>query len=342
MKLAANQLSSHLKQQLAPVYLVSGDEPLLVQEAADHIRTAAQKKGYDECLRFTVDNSFDWSLFCEASVSDSLFSNQQMIVLRLTSTKFGDVGRKVLQTYLEKPSTEKILLLIADKLDAATQKTVWFKALDKVGVFLPIWPMQPAQLPGWISQRLQQQGLSADTQAVSLLADLTEGNLLSTAQMIERLSLLYPNTRITIEQVSEVGTDSARFNIFDLVDKILAGNALPILRVLNVLQEEGVEPILILWAITKEVRELAKMMQAMRSGQAMSQVLAAYRVWEKRKPLVSRTLNAHSAKTLDDALKMAAHIDLLIKGLAKGSVWDRLTDLALAGAGLRLPHVANG
>ena len=152
MKLNAYQLSPHLRQGLLPAYLVSGDEPLLVQEAADAIRSAAQQKGECECLRFTVDTHFDWSLFRQASVSDSLFSTRQIIVLRLTTAKLGDSGGKLLQAYLEKRSSDKTLLLIANKLDAATQKTAWFKTINQVGVFLPIWPLKPTEVSGWIQQ----------------------------------------------------------------------------------------------------------------------------------------------------------------------------------------------
>lgn len=336
MKLSSYQLSAHLKQNLSPAYLVSGDEPLLVQEAADEIRTAIKAAGFNECLRFTVDSSFDWSLFREASVSGSLFSEQQLIELRLMTTKLGDVGRKVLEAYFLNPPSDKRLLLIADKLDAATQKTVWFKTFNKVGVFLPIWPLQPAQLPTWIEQRLRQLGFSAEPSGVKLLAELTEGNLLSTAQCIEKLSLLYPKGTLTFEQIREMGADSARYNVFDLVDKVLHGEPSAILRVLRVLREEAIEPTLILWAITKEVRTLIPLMQAMQGGQSLQQVLNTPKIWEKRRPLLARALKSHSEKTLYDALQIATQIDLLIKGMAVGSVWDALSDLSLATAGIRL------
>lgn len=332
MKLTLNQLSTHLKQKLAPIYLVSGDEILLVQEAADAILKAAKGAGYHECIRFTVDAQFDWSLFREASISDSLFSDRQCIQLRLTSAKLSEAGKNILAAYLQKPSSDKCLLLIADKLDAAVQKTAWFKLLNNAGVFLPIWPLQPAQLPDWIKQRLHQVGLSADTASIHLIAELTEGNLLSTAQMIEKLSLLYQG-RVTFKQIREMSADSARYNVFDLVDKMLQGEVDAILRVLRILQEEDVEPTLILWAITRELRELIQHMNALRQGQTLSQVLSGQRIWENRKPWIARTLRAHSEKSLYDALQSAARVDLLIKGMESGSVWMELTDLTLAVSG---------
>jgi DNA polymerase-3 subunit delta len=331
MKLAYDQLFPHLERNLRPVYLMAGDEILLVQEAVSAVRAAAQAGGFTERMSFTVDAGFDWQVFKAESQSGSLFSDKQYLELRLSSAKLNEGGKKTLMDYLEHPQTSKMLLIITGKLDAGAQKSTWVKAVEKQGVLVPVWPLTPAQLAPFLTRRLQKAGFKADHQGVELLVARTQGNLLAAAQEIEKLSLLYPAGRLTLAQIDEASADNARFNVFDLADQILQGNAPAIVRILSGLREEGVEPTLILWALTRELRQLIPQAQARAAGKSLEQVLA--QVWEKRKPWVRRILGRHSSVTLLQCLQAAARIDTIIKGAAVGALWDELTDLSLAIAG---------
>lgn len=333
MKIHHDQLSANLERSLAPVYLIAGEEILFLQEAENTIRMAGMKAGFSERVRFTIDAGFDWSLFQQASQSISLFSDKQCIELNLSAGKLSEVGKKILCDYLQNPRSNKLLIIRTGKLDTALQKTLWYKAIEKIGVVIPVWPLAAAQMPAFIQQRLQKVGLQTDAAGLQLLAMRTEGNLLATVQEIEKLSLLYPKGHLTVEQLQEASSNNARYNVFSLIDVVLQGKSEAIVRVLKGLQEEAVEPILILWALTREARQWAQWLQAMEKGKTLAQMLAGNFVMEKRKHLITRVLQQHSLMSIYHCLQRAAHIDKVIKGAAIGAVWDELNILALSLSG---------
>ena len=259
MKLAPAQLAKHLQGGLAPVYIVSGDDPLLCQEAADAIRSAARQQGFDERQVFSADASFDWGTLLQAGASMSLFAEKRLLELRLPSGKPGDKGAAALIEYCSRPAEDTLLLVSLPKLDGSAQKTKWGKALVEgpQTQFVQIWPVDANQLPQWIRQRLSQAGLSASQDAVELIAARVEGNLLAAAQEVEKLKLMAEEGQITVETVQAAVADSARFDVFGLVDAVLNGDAAHALRMLEGLRGEGVEPPVILWALARELRVLA-------------------------------------------------------------------------------------
>lgn len=340
MKLAPAQLNKHLQGTLAPVYVVSGDDPLLCQEAADAIRAAARLQGYDERQVFSADANFDWGNLLLAGASLSLFAQRRLLELRLPSGKPGDKGAAALIEYCAKPAEDTVLLISLPKLDGSAQKTKWGKALIEGGQcqFIQIWPVDAQQLPQWINQRLSQAGLSAQRDAVDLIAARVEGNLLAAAQEIEKLKLLAEGNQITVETVQAAVADSARFDVFGLVDAILNGEAAHALRMLEGLRGEGVEPPVILWALARELRLLAGLAQQFSQGVPLDKAFSQARppVWDKRRPLVSKALQRLSAQRWAMLLQDAQRIDAQIKGQAEGSPWTSLARLSLLMAGQRL------
>ncbi|RPO60689.1 DNA polymerase III subunit delta [Pseudomonas aeruginosa] len=218
MKLTPAQLAKHLQGPLAPVYVISGDEPLLCQEACDAIRQACRERDFGERQVFNAEANFDWGLLLEAGASLSLFAEKRLIELRLPSGKPGDKGAAILQEYLQRPPEDTVLLLSLPKLDGSTQKTKWAKALidGNAAQFIQVWPVDVHQLPQWIRQRLSQAGLSASPEALELIAARVEGNLLAAAQEIEKLKLLAEGNQIDAATVQAAVADSARFDVFGL------------------------------------------------------------------------------------------------------------------------------
>ncbi|WP_109514670.1 DNA polymerase III subunit delta [Pseudomonas ovata] len=340
MKLAPAQLGKHLQGTLAPVYIVSGDDPLLCQEAADAIRAAARQQGFDERQVFSADANFDWGTLLQAGASLSLFAERRLLELRLPSGKPGDKGAAALIEYCSRPAEDTLLLISLPKLDGSAQKTKWGKALVDGAQcqFVQIWPVDANQLPQWIRQRLSQAGLAATQDAVELIAARVEGNLLAAAQEIEKLKLMAEDGQITVETVQAAVADSARFDVFGLTDAVLAGDATHALRILEGLRGEGVETPVILWALTRELRALATMALQFSQGMPLDKVFSSARppVWDKRKPLMGKALQRLSSKRWNQLLLDAQQIDAQIKGQAPGSPWSSLARLALMMAGQRL------
>lgn len=325
MKVRPDQLQSHLKKELAAIYFISGDEPLQVMESADRIRAAARQRDYTEREVLDVDTQFDWNLLLDAANSMSLFAEKRILELRLPSGKPGRAGSQVLQEYAQRPTDDAVLIISSGKLEGSAKNSKWFKTLDQQGVVIQCWPINLDQLPGWIDQRLQSKGIQADRDAVKLLADRVEGNLLAAAQEVDKLFLLYGAARLDFQQVAEAVSDSSRYNIYDLVDSALQGDVVRSAKIIGGLKSEGVEPILLLWALSREIRQLVQISEARVSADAaMSQL----RIWDSRKPLLRRALSRHKANRWKLFLKRCARIDRVVKGVEDGRAWDELLMLS--------------
>ncbi|MCY1353960.1 DNA polymerase III subunit delta [compost metagenome] len=263
----------------------------------------------------------------------------------MPSGKPGDKGAAALLEYLARPPEDTVLLLSLPKLDGSTQKTKWAKALiDGPAVqFIQVWPIEAHNLPQWIRQRLSQVGLAANQEAVDLIAARVEGNLLAAAQEIEKLKLLAEGGQVDAATVQAAVADSARFDVFGLIDAALNGEPAHTLRTLEGLRGEGVEPPVILWALARELRLLASLAQQYSQGVPLEKAFASARppVWDKRRPLVSRALQRHPASRWNQMLLDAQRIDAQIKGQAAGDPWSGLARLALLLAGQRLPLAAD-
>ncbi len=335
MQLRPEQLAEHLGGPLAPLYFIHGDETLLVQEAADAVRSAARAAGHAEREVYTVEPGFDWARLEEAAASLSLFAERRILELRMPGAKPGDVGARTLRAWAERPPEDTLLLIVSGKLDAGQRKSKWVQALEAAGVGVAVWPVGMRELPGWIRQRMRTRGLKPTAGAVQLLAERVEGNLLAAAQEIDKLALRVAG-EVDEAAVAAAVADSARYDVFGLVDSALAGEAARALRMLDGLRGEGVEPVLVLWALAREIRSLAGMAEAVAGGEAPAAVLRRFRVWQSRQGPVGAALGRFRPPAWQALLARCALIDRVIKGQAPGKPWDELVQLTLALAGRRL------
>ncbi len=325
MKVRPDQLERHLKNDLAAIYFVCGDEPLQVMESTDRIRAQARKLEYSEREVMDVDAQFDWNQLLDAGNSMSLFAEKRILELRLPTGKPGKVGSKILQEYAQRPADDAVLIISAGKLDSSAKNTKWFKTLDQQGVVIQCWPINTDQLPNWINQRLLSKGIAADREAVQLLADRVEGNLLAAAQEVDKLFLLHGAGKINFEQTAAAVADSSRFSIYDLVDTALMGDVARTAKIIGGLKNEGVEPVLMLWALSREVRTIAKIAEA---NVPVDAAMSQHRIWDNKKTLIRKALARHRAPRWKLFLKRCAKIDKVIKGVEPGRAWDELLMLS--------------
>lgn len=337
MQLRPEQLAQQLKKSLAPIYFIYGDELLLVQEAADAVRAAARAQGYSEREIFVVERDFDWNQLIESSNNLSLFAERRILELRLPTGKPGDAGGKALREYAERPPEDTLLLIVSGKLDAQQRKSKWVTGLEDAGIGIPIWPVERRQLPQWIRARMQGLGLQPTADAVELLAERVEGNLLACAQEIDKLRLLFGQGPVDAKAIAAAVADSARFDVYDLVDTALAGAADRSLRMLSGLRGEGVEPVLIVWALARELRSLAAMAWEITRGDHAGAVMARHRVWKNRQTVVAKALSGRDTGAWSELLSACARVDRVSKGLAPGNPWDELVHLCLRLAGRPSP-----
>jgi DNA polymerase-3 subunit delta len=329
MRLKPEQLSAALQKELAPVYFISGDEPLQMGEMADAVRAAARKAGYDSREVLVADSGFSWNELMESAGSLSIFTDKKIIDLRLPTGAPGTEGAKALTDYCEHLPEDTLLLMTSAKLAGASLKSRWFQALDKVGCIIQVWPLEGQNLIHWLQQRMQQRGLQAEAEGIRILASRIEGNLLAAAQEIEKLYVLYGSGRLSNQQILDVVADSSRFDVFKLMDSVLAAKAGRILKILSGLQAEGVAAPVVLWALTREARVLIRIKQALAQGQNRALVFKNNQVWDKRQQLVSDTLGRLGDSDLNSILTLSAKADRQIKGQQQGDPWETLLAICL-------------
>lgn len=340
MKIRPEQLAGSLKNRLSAIYLLSGDEPLQIGEAADQIRAAAKRAGYLERELFQVEAGFDWDHFRQAADSLSLFSEQRLIDLRMPSGKPGREGSKALQAYCANPPVDTILLISTGKLAGSAQKSVWYKALDKLATVVQVWPLEGGALIHWLQKRMSSRGLQCDRAGLNLLAERVEGNLLAAAQEIDKLYVLHGAGKIDSEMVLDMVANSARFNVFTLSDAVLAGDVKRVATIMNGLKQEGVALPVILWALAREARILYQLSWLKERRQPLESVYRKERVWDQRKTLLGRAAQRLTTESLQSIIKQSAKADRMIKGQERGDAWDELLKIAVNLSGARLFSLA--
>ena len=330
MQLKGEQLAAHLERELKPVYVVYGDDPLLVIEAADAIRAAARRRGFDERKVLTALAGFNWVELHHAAGNMSLFGGRTLIDLRIPTGKPGREGSAAIQDYCARQSPDALLLVTLPGLEWTEEKAAWLKALAEAGVAVKLIPPNLAELPAWIAGRLQRQQQSADREGLRFIAERVEGNLLAAHQEILKLGLLHPPGDLSLDDVRGAVLNVARYNVDKLRQALLDGDPARCARLLEGLKGEGEAPLLVLWALTSEIRSLANLRQGLDDGQPLPALLKAERVFdERRKQGVQRALPRLPSSALRTAILHAARIDRMIKGLTGGDVWDEFLQLAL-------------
>jgi DNA polymerase III subunit delta len=337
VRLGFHELAGSLKKGLSSIYLVSGDEPLQQLEAADLIRTTARDAGYADRKILDASNNFDWNELTAEANSLSLFAELRIIDLRITNGKPGTEGSKALTAYCENPPQDTLLLITMPKLDQQQTRSKWYKSIDSKGMVIQVWPVNEQRLPPWIEQRMRQKSLTPEPGVINMLADRVEGNLLAATQEIEKLLLLYGPGIITTEQMTASVADSARFDVFGLIDAALMGNTNRCLRILDGLKHEGTPTAVILWALAREVRQMAQIAFQASDGMPLSKVFADHRIWEKRKPLINKALKKLSPKQWQNLLKTCHEADLAVKGQRKSDPWLLFEDIAITMSGHPAP-----
>ncbi len=329
MKIQANQLSSHLIKSLAPCYLVTGDEILLVDEALDAIREKARSRGFTSRELHVATTGFDWNALTASTTNLSLFAEQRIIELRLPTGKPGKAGSAAIIDLVEQSGPELLFIVTGPKLDRSSSASKWAKTIDQKGVSLPLWPIGVRELPAWVASRMRAAGLEPDRDAVILIADRVEGNLLAAQQEIEKLRLILGEGKVSAEAVNDAVANSSRYDVYKLTDAALAGDANRSVKILGGLRAEGVEPVIVIWALTRELRTLARLDDVIRQGGDLGGAMQKSGVWRNRQGLVRGCISRHQHGDFHKMLKATGRADAAAKGQRAGNPWHMATDVVV-------------
>ena len=329
MKITPEALAGQLQKGLHHAYMISGDEPLLALQAAEHLRQTAKQQGYNDREVYHIDSGFDWNEVLRAGNSMSLFGGRKIIELRMADGKAGVDGGKVLEQLLQSPPEDVLLIVITGKLTQAQRKTKWHITMEAKAVCVVVKPLAHEQLPAWIAARLQQQGLKAEAAVVQMLADRVEGNLLAAQQEIDKLRLLSNKDALSTEDVMQAVVDSARYDIYQFIDAALAQRHNKLSTMLANVRAQGGEAVLVAWALAQQFRTLLGVAELATTRQNHIQFLYAMRTWKERQALVAAAARRHPPQYWRQCLLACGRVDRIIKGLEVGNVWDIFLQLAI-------------
>lgn len=327
MNISPNQLTTALKKNLLPCYFVTGDEHLLVQEALDAIRAAARERGFGAREVHVAGPGFDWNELAAAAGSLSLFADKRLLELRLPTGKPGREGSAAIVDLLGKMGDDLAFVVTAPRLDKKAMTARWVQELGARGGIVQVWPVDVRDLPKWITGRMRRAGLDPDQDAVRLITDRVEGNLLAADQEIEKLRLLLGEGPVSGTDVDQAVADSSRYDVYKLTDAAVAGDAARALRILGGLRAEGIEPPLVVWALARELRVLARLAANVASGTRLGAAMQKERVWRNRESIVRACVARHATGDLYRLLQLARKVDAAMRGRLGADPWQVTAEL---------------
>ena len=333
------QFERHLKGgTLAPVYLIAGAEDLLRIEAADALRASAKVAGFAEREVFDVDGGFDWNAVAAAFATMSLFASRRVIELRLPTAKPGKEGGKLLEGFCAAPPADILLLVVGGEW-SRKHEAGWSRAIDRCGVLLPIWPLKPNERGAWIAGRLKSRGVAADRDAIALLSERVEGNLLAAAQEIDKLALLVGKQHLDAPGLEALVADSARFDVFAMVEAAVAGDAARALRVVAGLRGEGEQVAGLLPWLSGQLQALARIAAVAESGGNVASAMTQCGIWDARQPAFRRAIARINSAYAQRLAGECGRVERIAKGRADGDAWLALERLLTAVADPRAAHL---
>ena len=334
MKIPASQLPSALKKTLLPCYLVTGDEPLLVLEALDAIRREALARGFTTRELHVVMPGFDWETLAGAAGNLSLFAEKRIFEIRLPGGKTDRRGGAAIEALVSQAGPDLLLVVSAAKLEKGAQNAAWAKALESRGAIVQVWPVGLRELPAWVAERMRRLELRPDRDAVRLIADRVEGNLLAAEQEIQKLRLLLGPGAVSAADVETAVASSSRYDVFKLIDAAVGGDAARAVRILRGLRAEGVDAVPVVFMLAREQRTLTRLAENVRDGRELGKALAQAGVWRNRQGLVRACVGRHSVDDFYRLLKLTFRADAAAKGQSPGDPWELATEIVL---GLAVP-----
>ncbi len=333
MKIYANQISNTLKGGLAPCYLLFGDEPFQIDDCRLQIKQTAKQQGVEEFIRLSDDDQFEWDELIDHCQSMSLFSSSKVIELELTSGKMPKAGSDAIKQVVEQLSNETCLVIFGPKLESSQTRAAWFKSLDKLGVYIPVYDIDGNHLQRWLKEQLSKRKMQMSFDAQTYLLEFTAGNLLACAQELEKIAMALGPVNIALADVKSLVADQSRYSVFQLLDQLWAGNAKQCIHTLERLKVEELEPNIILWALQKDVMLIQQLNQAMTYQLDTKPILDEHKVWKnkqsqylnqaKRIPSDILTAAVHQLSQIDQAIKfhhvncpysLFAHVCLMLTG----------------------------
>lgn len=316
------------KSELAPVYLLAGEEPLLLQEAGDALRQRARALGFAEREVLDVDVKFDWNQLARSSASLSLFSTRRLIELRVPTGLVGKDGSAAIIEWCKASAADTVLLISAAQW-GKKHEGAWVREVERTGVYVSIKSLRVDELPAWIRARMRSKGFNPDDDAVALLASRAEGNLLAIAQEIDKLSMLREGGRVAASELEALDADNALYDVFKLTDAAFGGDSQRALRVFAGLRAEGEDVVPMLGWLLSQLEVALRLASA---DDFATAARAEYNFWPAKQRLFAGALKraGRGPSHWEQCVAWCARIDRMAKGREFGDPWREFERLLVA------------
>ena len=341
MRVSLEELANRLRASganLPKVILLNGNEPLLVEEALDAAREVLREQGFTERLKYQLETGFDWGAITGVGQAMSLFAERRIVELRVPKA-LGAPGTKAITEYCQNPAEDDILLILMPALDKRQRAAKWVSAIESIGWLADGYDISPQQFPAWLKKRIQSRSLRVEAGVIDMMVEQLEGNVMAAAQEIDKLQVLASDGALTLKLLTESLADQARFDVYALTDGCLLGDFPRVLRIKSRLQSEGIEPVIVVWALVREIRVLAAIAAGLQQGQNKGMLFKQNRIWNKREPAVNAALNRVSSSQWYELLEQAAHLDQTVKGQRYqevGTLWYQIEQVCAGMCGIKL------
>ena len=339
MRVSTDELAARLssnQSSLPALLLLNGNEALLIEEALDQARQVLKTLGFSERIKYQAEAGFDWNQITGAGQAMSLFAERRIIELRVPKS-LGTAGTKALSDYCEQPTSDDILIVQMPALDKRQRNAKWFKMVESTGWVVDGPEISAQQFPMWLKKRLQSRSLRVENGVIELMSAQLEGNVLAAAQEVDKLQVLAPDGAVTMKLVNDSLADQAQFDVYALADACLAGDLSRVMRIKQRLQSEGVEPVIVVWALVRDIRLLCALTAGIASGQQRAMLFKQHRVWRNRETIVNAALQRLNTEQCYELLERAAHLDQSVKGQRYsdvGSTWFQIETLCASLCGI--------
>ncbi|WP_225639622.1 DNA polymerase III subunit delta [Candidatus Profftia sp. (ex Adelges kitamiensis)] len=331
------QLASLLRKKLHNCYFIIGNEPLLLKESFDLIRQEAYRYNFTEYFHFTLNANTDWENIFILSKSISLFANRKIISLTMPENEINTTLNIQLNKFITFLHSGILLIISSNKITKIQKNNLWYKIITKKSLMIICNTPDQYKLPIWVTYRAIHMNLQLDNAANKIICSYYEGNLIALSQILELLLLLYPDSNVTVSRVKEVVNNVTHFYPYHWIEAILSANIKRAWRILQQLSQEGVEPLILLRIMQREVLLLIKLKVKM-TNTSLLQLCDTYKVWQSRRTLIIQALQRLDLQHLYQAIYLLSQIEIIIKQEYNWSIWRKLESLTMLLCGILLPE----
>lgn len=324
---------------IALCYLIHGGEPLQTEEIVGEICHQAYKEGYNKRVAFDVNAHFNWDELLNKCQSLDMFAERMLLDIRFTNDTINKQAQQVLEQVLQRQDPNHCIIIRAPKLKASTLNSNWVKLIQKHGKVHIAKPIATNMWTVWLTKRLQKAGFNPTPETLALIAKCYAGNLLAASQFIEKITMALPLGSLTVNQIREFIDNSSQFSIFELSNHIMLQQTEKAIEICKALQRDGTDPILVLWAISRDIRNLLRLKHAITQNKSFADTAKQLGIWQIDIQATRNATERLTSDTLEHLLRLSKQADIMCKGFVTGNVWELLITMCTIISGKRIFNI---